>query len=318
MNSVFFGFLKQLSSITSNLFWQKRLIVLIYHRVLDQSDFMRPDEVDREAFAWQMDLLANYFNVLSVDDALARLKDNTLPARSICITFDDGYADNFYNALPILKERNLPACFFVASGYLDGGRMWNDTIIEAIRQTNESSIDLKEINFYNFDISSPLKKVAAAQALIRQIKHMPIAKKNICIDYVESLSKSLPRDLMLTSQQVKALSDNGMTIGCHTVTHPIFVNMSESEITREITESRATLQDIIGREISLFAYPNGKVGTDYLPEQTNIIRSLGLKAAFSTHLGSIKQDSDIWQLPRFRPWDKSAENFMLRLAYMYK
>lgn len=317
MNSAILNCLKQLTNITSSLYWKKRLIVLIYHRVLDKPDFMRPGEIDISAFTWQMDLLASYFNVLPIDEAITCLISNTLPARAICITFDDGYSDNFYNALPVLTARSLPACFFIASGYLNNGRMWNDTIIESFRNIDKKSIDKNIINTEGWKFSTQEQRALAAQYLIRKIKHMQIGQKYQYINHLESISPDLPNDLMLNDQQVKALFDNGMTIGAHTVTHPILVKMSDTDIQSEIADNRTALQNIINSEVNLFAYPNGKVGDDYLPEQTKIIKDLGFRAAFTTHLGSIKQDTDRWQLPRFRPWDDKPESFMLRLTYMY-
>jgi peptidoglycan/xylan/chitin deacetylase (PgdA/CDA1 family) len=58
------------------------------------------------------------------------------------ITFDDGYADNVEVALPILLRYEIAADFFVSTGFLDGGRMWNDTVIEAFRATPLDRVDL--------------------------------------------------------------------------------------------------------------------------------------------------------------------------------
>jgi len=120
--------LKPFATLASGLGAQKKLSILIYHRVLDQADFMRPGEVDKQAFTWQMQLLARYFNVLSLNEALSGLQNDNLPPRAVTITFDDGYADNLHNALPILKQFGLSATFFIASGYLDGGRMWKTAL----------------------------------------------------------------------------------------------------------------------------------------------------------------------------------------------
>ena len=73
------------------------------------------------------------FNVISLADGVAGLKRGCLPPRALSITFDDGYRDNHDIALPILLQLGLPATFFVATGFLDGGRMFNDTVIEAVR-----------------------------------------------------------------------------------------------------------------------------------------------------------------------------------------
>ena len=110
-----------------------RLSVLIFHRVLPEPDPLFPDEMHARRFDVLCGWLTSWFKVLPLDEAVARLKAGTLPARAVCITFDDGYADNHHVALPILRRHGLVATFFIATGFLDGGRMWNDTVIEAIR-----------------------------------------------------------------------------------------------------------------------------------------------------------------------------------------
>lgn len=109
------------------------LSILVYHRVLPQADPLFPSIVDAERFSLQLELLRRCFNVLPLPEALARLRNGSLPPRAACITFDDGYADNEAVALPLLRQHGLHATFFIASGFLDGGRMWNDTVIEAVR-----------------------------------------------------------------------------------------------------------------------------------------------------------------------------------------
>src|SRR5437762_5792628 len=109
------------------------LSVLIYHRVLDTTDPLRPSEPTGAEFELRMRWLKANFNVISLADAVAGLKSRALPPRALAITFDDGYRDNCQTAMPILTRLGLPATFFIATGYLDGGRMFNDTVIEAVR-----------------------------------------------------------------------------------------------------------------------------------------------------------------------------------------
>lgn len=72
---------------------------------------MLPSEPDAATFAQQMGLLAQNFVVLPLREGVARLRQGRLPARAVCITFDDGYANNFTVALPILRERDSrPPC----------------------------------------------------------------------------------------------------------------------------------------------------------------------------------------------------------------
>ena len=83
--------------------------------------------------------------MIPLDVAVDALKTGKLPARAAAITFDDGYADNRSIALPILKQHGLSATFFIATGYLNGGRMWNDTIIEAIRRSEAKKLEIGRI-----------------------------------------------------------------------------------------------------------------------------------------------------------------------------
>lgn len=317
MHEMMFKSLQLLANVTSGMSKQKKLYILIYHRVLDTPDFMRPGEVDKTAFDWQMKLLAQYFNVLSLSDALSRLQSDTLPARAVCITFDDGYADNYLNALPILQKYNFNATFFIASGFLDGGRMWNDSIIETIRQVETSEFDLTELGLGKFDISTPEKKANVAQKILLSLKHLESKKRQDFTDVIGAKVSKLPDDMMLSSQQLQQLHKQGMEIGGHTINHPIMATLTEAKLQEEIEGNKLTLEHLLQTKIRYFAYPNGRPQLDYLPEQIPLIINQGYEAAFSTQWGVMNKNSDIWQLPRFTPWDNTPLKFMLRMTRMF-
>jgi peptidoglycan/xylan/chitin deacetylase (PgdA/CDA1 family) len=318
MNSIRLAGIKNIITLMSGLGKQKKLFVLIYHRVLDEPDFMRPGEVDKSIFSWHIALLAKYFNVLSVADAIEKLKTNTLPSRAVCITFDDGYADNLHNAIPILKKHNLTATFFIASGYLDGGRMWNDTIIEALRVMPKSELDLNAIGLGQHNIATPEKKQLAAIAIIKKLKYLEPSERLLKSEQIASYVDALPNNLMLTSAELKEMYQHGMDIGGHTVTHPIMARLDESCVLQEIIDNKNRLEQLLNTTIHYFAYPNGKLGEDYLLEHVKLMKNTGYLAAFSTHWGVANANSDLGQLPRFTPWDKTPLRFMLRIASMYR
>ena len=221
--------LKGLATLTSNRREQGKLLILIYHRVLDGPDFMRPTEVDRTQFDWQMELVANYFNPLSLDNGLTLMAEGKLPPRAVCITFDDGYADNLTNAVPILKKHNLTATFFIATGFLNGGRMWNDTVIEALRNSEGDRLNLTALGLKNYDISSQVAKKESAEAILTAIKHLPPQERLNKAEQIGVEAKSLPNNLMLTTQQLQELAQSGMEIGGHTVTHPILSTLNKEQ-----------------------------------------------------------------------------------------
>lgn len=292
-----------------------RLSILIFHRVFPQRDPLFPGELDAQRFDELLGWISRWFRVLPLDDALARLASGALPSRAAAITFDDGYADNHAVALPLLRRHALPATFFIATGFLDGGRMWNDTIIEAIRHCSRSHVNLEALGLGRFPTTSISEKRAAIDALIHRAKYLPGQARITLSENVASIADgALPASLMMTSSEVRAVRDAGMQIGAHTVSHPILAGLSIEDAYNEMAESKAQLEDLLRERVGLFAYPNGKLGTDYLPEHAELARRIGFDAAFSTDWGTASSNSDPMHLPRFTPWDRGRLSFAGRLA----
>jgi peptidoglycan/xylan/chitin deacetylase (PgdA/CDA1 family) len=128
------------------------------------------------------------------------------------------------------------------------------------------------------------------------------------------LGGPLPNDLMLMDEQVRELQKAGVEIGAHTVNHPILCNLSTDEAREEILESKQNLEEILGSSVRLFAYPNGRRGEDYDSEHAELVRSLGFRAAVSTHPGAAGSETDAYQLPRFTPWDKKPVRYLVRMG----
>lgn len=294
-----------------------RLLVLIFHRVLESPDPLRGGEVDTATFRWQMQLLREHFNVLPLDQAIDGIADGSLPRRAACITFDDGYADNVSLALPILKELGLPATFFIATGFLDGGRMWNDTVIEAIRGA-PGELDLVDLGLQRYSLDSDAERRAAVADVLGSIKYHALGEReSIAAAIAERGGASLPTDLMMSGGDVAALADAGMTIGGHTVNHPILKNLPIAEARAEILDGKARLEKLAGKPVTVFAYPNGKPGEDYERREIDLLRDCGFAGAVTTAWGVGSIGGDLFQLPRFTPWDRTPNRFVLRLLHNY-
>lgn len=312
------SFAAQLVPLLLNTHSKQRLSILIYHRVLPHFDPLRPDEPTVEQFDGQMRLLRHNFHPLPLLDALERIRAGTLPARAICVTFDDGYADNELHALPVLKKYGVPATVFVSTGFLNGGRMWNDSIIEVLRNFAGESLDLSELDLGHYDVASNTQRLAAIDSIIRKIKHLDPAIRKTLVQQIERHSANLPDNLMLTDAQIQSLANSGVTIGAHTVNHPILCSIPADIARREILDSKSYLEQLLQQKIEVFAYPNGKPELDYRVEHREMVRDLGFKAAVSTHWGVSTNQSDWFQLPRFTPWDRGELKFALRLLASYR
>jgi peptidoglycan/xylan/chitin deacetylase (PgdA/CDA1 family) len=291
------------------------LSILIYHRVLAHKDPLFPAEVDRVEFDDQVRLLKSMFNIIPLIDAVRHARAGTLPPRAACITFDDGYADNAEVALPVLQQHNVPATFFIATGFLNGGRMWNDTVIELVRRAPGETLDASSVGLGIHPLVSIPQRQAAIAALIGQLKYLSLEERLAQVTrLVDILKIDLPCDLMMTSAQVNKLHGAGMEIGGHTVNHPILAKLPPAMARAEILEGKRALEAIIGDQVRLFAYPNGKPGADYRAEHVAMVGELGFEGAVSTAWGASKNNDDVFQLPRFSPWDRSRMRFAMRMA----
>jgi peptidoglycan/xylan/chitin deacetylase (PgdA/CDA1 family) len=291
------------------------LSILIYHRIVAEPDSLVPDEVSAKEFDWHMKVLARWFNVLPLCEGAARLREGSLPARAACVTFDDGYADNVTVALPILRSRGVPATFFLATGFIDGGRMWNDTVIETVRAAPGNALDARPLGLDTLDIGTLDMRRKAVPKLLEALKYLPLEERQQRVDELSSaVSTLLPSGLMMTSDAVRSLHASGMGIGAHTVNHPILANVAPERARKEILDSKIFLESLTGSSVSLFAYPNGKPGLDYRSEHVQLVKDLGFDAAVSTAHGVAGAASDLFQLPRFTPWDRTPGRFLLRLV----
>jgi peptidoglycan/xylan/chitin deacetylase (PgdA/CDA1 family) len=223
-------------------------------------------------------------------------------------------------AMPILQRHGLTATFFIATGFLDGGRMWNDAIIETIRACQGAVLDLSALGLGSHVLGTGTgtgtvtAQQAAIASLIGQIKYRPVAQRISLTEEIARIAKvQPPQNLMMTSAEVKAMRQAGMQIGAHTVSHPILASLVDDQARQEIGDSKRFLEQLLGERVTVFAYPNGKPGEDYSPQSVEVVRSLGFDAAVSTQWGASRKGDDPLQIKRFTPWDKTRSRFGLRL-----
>lgn len=296
-----------------------RLSILIFHRVHAETDALFPSEPDANRFRELMQFLCSCFRFVSLDEAVQALREGRLRPGTVVVSFDDGYRDNLEVACPILSELGIPAAFFVATGFMAGGLMWNDRLIESIRGApggeRELSRELARI------LAEP--KLATGQPVSRRdlclrslaaVKYLPPAEREQAVGRIQSALGAAPGSLMMDPEQVRRLRDYGMTVGGHTINHPILSGLAEDEARHEIAGGKRALESVLGETVRYFAYPNGKPGVDYSARDVGLVREAGFEAAVSTEWGVAGPCADLHQLPRFTPWDRDPARFGLRLA----
>lgn len=270
----------------------KAAVVLTYHRI-------RPDGCPEESlledlvfgptqseFEEQMKWLKRNFEVLSESELLETLFASTYRGRYAAITFDDGYRDNYDLAYPVLRVHSLPAIFFVCPGLLDARRLgWWDLIAYFIKRSEKPSISLLgEV------IPLGEEKTEAIPKLNDWMKQLP---NTTTINLMEMLSAACGvafpdaefqgRHLM-TWEQVREVSENGVAIGSHTSTHPVLATLDEAAQKLELAGSRAVLEQKLNSQVRTLAYPVGSY-RNFTAATMRIARECGYQAAFSFHSG---------------------------------
>ena len=309
-NALFRGILGAIDAVKG-----PRLSILIFHRVTPVIDPLFPLEVDARRFDALLSMVRASFNVLTIGQAHARINSGTLPPRALAISFDDGYADNAEIALPLLQKHDLKATFFVATGFLDGGRMWNDTVIEAVRSSGCGSIDMQWLGLDRLQVQTPAQRRTAIDLILPRIKYRSLAGREDAIArLLEACGQpTLPVNLMMRSEQVKALHAAGMEIGGHTVRHPILAEVSDADAWTEITDGAQRLRELTGAAVDVFAYPNGRPQRDYDHRHVAMVREAGFRCAVSTSVGVVDARAEAFEWPRFTPWDTSDLKWGARL-----
>lgn len=296
-----------------------RLCIVNYHRILAQPDPLLDSDPTVDEFRWQMDVLAECFNVLPLGEAVERLAHGTMPPRAVAITFDDGYRSLHDLALPILRERSLPATVFVTSGHMaDASSMWNDVILEAVRRLPGPVLDLRDTGFDLYQLATSAERSASINLLTERCKYLVPQQRALMLARLQELvGTDLRQGLMLTDTMIGNLLANGIDIGGHTVTHPILARMDDASARREIEDNKRDLERITGSPVRLFAYPNGKYGADFDDRHMAMVRAAGYVAAFSTAAGVATRHHEPFRLPRSRPWDSQPLMFAARLLQWF-
>lgn len=267
------------------------ILVFNYHRIGNASE----SQYDRDVFSTtadqfdvQMDFLKRNFEVISPHDLpMAR---RLARGRYVIITFDDGYIDNYQLAFPILKSHGLNATFFIPTGMIDRRELsWWDTIAWMIRHSDARQIPADEWFEAPLPMTGDAREYAIRQAL-KTYKSLPGRDTARYVDFLANVTghATLPThlgdELWMTWNNIRELRLAGMTIGGHTVNHPLLARLSSTEQFDEIRGSRDRLQEMLGTAPKAFAYPVGKPDT-FTTITRAILLSTGYEYAFSFYGG---------------------------------
>jgi peptidoglycan/xylan/chitin deacetylase (PgdA/CDA1 family) len=285
-----------------------RAVILGYHKIGEVSDDFYEICVSSKHFSEHLGILRRDYHPICLTEMVSHLKNGTLPHKSVAITFDDGYADNLLQAKPLLEHFDIPATIFISPGNL-GGEFWWDELERLILTTAKlpesirSSMDgeILELNTNKTGTRKQLLKM-----LYERLLMMKAQERDAVLDNLRSWAgdtlKAPPASRLLQPAEIIQLAGGGLIeIGAHTMTHPILPRLPISEQKKEIQDSKDLLEDILGKPVTGFAYPNGSFNQD----TEAVVKESGFQYACSSKRDVIWRRQQIYHLPRFWPkdWD---------------
>jgi peptidoglycan/xylan/chitin deacetylase (PgdA/CDA1 family) len=279
-----------------------------YHRIGDEDKCLFDPNVfscTAEQFEEHIVFYNQEFTVISIEQLIAKIEANlAIDKKYAIVTFDDGYIDNYTVAYPILKKYQTPAAFYITTDYLDEPHIpWWDEIAWLIRHSKVNSIQLKGWN-EAIDIStgSIANKVRAVLRVIKLEQEHTMADKiaeltNVCQCSMPDELRNTP--LFISWEHAEEMSNNGMHIGSHTLSHTILSHLPEAVQANEIMKSKIRIEEKLSKEVTSIAYPVG--GKTAFTETTQkLAKESNYKLAFSFIPGVIHSfdKSERFQLNR--------------------
>ncbi|MCP5264929.1 MAG: polysaccharide deacetylase family protein [Burkholderiaceae bacterium] len=305
---------KALTHIATRSGPEARLSVLLYHRVLDRPDPLRPTTPDAEMFGRHMRWLCDQFSVMSLTEAVDRLREGSLPPRAAAVTFDDGYRDNATNAAPILRDAGLSATVFVNTAYLDGRVPFFELITDLVRGFDGERLDLEDWGLGCHEMGTDDQRSSAIDAICGQLKYLAGDR---CDRYVAEIAQRegvpITGDLMLDEAALGTLVDAGLEIGSHGHDHFILSTLSPHEARDQLARSRDIIASMTGAAPRFYAYPNGKRGIDFDDTHIEMVKDAGYDAAFAADDGVCCSTEQLFSLPRFGPWATNGLRFKTQM-----
>lgn len=235
------------------------LTVLTYHSFGPAEEHPYLFRLPPARLAAQLDHLASRYDVVSLEEGLQRIErgEAAQSARAMAaITVDDGYADNYEHLFPALHARRLPATIFLATDYLDSGRLpWPTRIGYLIRFATKDRLSSP----IELSLATAEARIAAGRALRQHFSRLDSEERDAALVELEAaLAPAGCAPLRpLSWDQVRDMQAGGVRFGSHTRFHGWLDRVSPGEVDAELTQSRARLEAETGAPCRIIAYPNG-------------------------------------------------------------
>lgn len=297
----------------SRLLNRRRLVILTYHGVLPSeagpADARSRNVVTEDEFRRQVRYLSRAYRCLPLAEAVELLRrGERLPLYPACVTFDDGFRNNFVHAFPILREYGVPATIFLATGHI-GTRirlLWTEKAEFLIMRTPKTRLVLEADGIrWELSLGDPQARARAARRTVGALKAMSSEQRERLLRALEAAAgvsdgdaeREPGRYAFLDWPEVREMANHGIEFGSHTVSHAILATLGAEARLAEVVESKHEIERRLGRPCRLFSYPNGTAG-DFADVDKANLREAGYRGAVTQIAGLNDGTTDPFELRR--------------------
>lgn len=280
---------------------QKSVLILMYHRVNANPDCLGLT-ITPELFSQQLHYIKEHYDVISLSEAVTQISSQNVQSNRCVITFDDGYRDNYEVAAPLLTEHNMPATIFITYDAIQNGHFGWGEFDRALLTTARDFLDLQHFGLGQYPLVNSVERDFAVTTLHRLLKQRPDSEKLAVMEYVVAGyggggGTDGVRTMMNWEEVIKLASVGLVTIGAHTISHPILSRVPLAQARREVVEGKRLIEQSLGRSVHHFAYPNGQP-SDIGHAVVEMIKPAGYQSACTTIEGLNPVGSDPFYLRR--------------------
>lgn len=301
-------------------------IILAYHRVAKLNCDPQMLAVYPEVFCRHMEWLARHCTLLTADAFLSCLRRGTFPRRGVLLTFDDGYADNLHQALPVLEALRAQAIFFVTTSNIGTARMlwWDslESILLSERPLPRSlSIPLGQ-RICALKTGTRKERRESYDRLHRLMKYCSPESREEALDWLSrwsgiSLTGNHDHRLLSRDEVRRLHSSAAAVIGAHGDTHTPLSMFDYRGQLEEIGRSRAFLEAELNAAVRYFSYPFG-TRRDYNRDSVRACTQLGFVLACANRRSQVHRWTAALDLPRMIVRNWSEEVFARKVSAFFR
>jgi peptidoglycan/xylan/chitin deacetylase (PgdA/CDA1 family) len=223
----------------------------------------------------------------------------------LAVTVDDGYADFYHVAFPVLRDYGIRATVYLVTDFVDGKTwLWPDMVSHIFLRTKRALVKTAVSGETEYRLDTEAERRAAAFDIKERAKRIPNQTRlellsTLSADLGVSVPETAPEQYApLNWDQIREMADAGVDFGAHTRSHPILSRLeSVAEADEEIAGCKRRLEDQLQRPVAHFCYPNGRP-EDYSRETIEIVKQAGYRSAVTTSYGLNAAGQDPYRLLR--------------------